>query len=595
MHESESERGATPSHWWRGSLTRRVLGWMLVVSLLPLFIMAYQGYHCAGQALVEQTQTHLDAVVASRSHLIGQWLHARKADVELLADVFGAGVTKPERYLGQFRDHAPGMAWVAVYDDAGRVVASSAETNSVITELADATRAATGAGIASWSWTEPNGRRYLGYAGRVAYSSDGGQATEGSHGSYVAAALDLSRSLDQLLADQNGLGLEGRLYAVDSDLTILSDPMRDGGTAQGAKADPAIPHQAMGHVHTEHAMFHILPFRPELLRSVARVPGYDWFVVAEADPQEALAWIDTLRTRATVTGLVTLAVLLVVTVGIARSLGRPLRELGRVAQRVRSGRTEERLGPMKGTEAEEVRQAFNQMLDELREKQRELVRAATLASVGELSSSIVHEMRNPLSSIKMNLQALRLQVASDPGYRELAEIASEQVHRVESMLDDLLKYGRPVELHRQPTTFRELADAALAVVGDAARTRGIDIRVEDALNGQSVHVDREQMCRALTNLLLNAVQALPEHGRVVFSGRCDEASERVVIDVCDNGAGFSQETEERLFKPFFTTKPNGTGLGLANVRKIVELHDGAVSASNHPGGGACFTVTLPVL
>lgn len=591
MYESES--GTTTSHWWRGSLTRRVLGWMLVVSLLPLFIMAYQGYHCAGQALVEQTQTHLDAVVASRSHLIGQWLEASKGDARLLADTFGAGVEDATRYLDRFRAYAPGMAWVALYDEAGRVLASSAETGSEVVELTATTRVACGSDLASWSWTDARGRRYLGYAAAVAPRPRGDDATGCIPAAYVATALDLAHSLDALLADQIGLGLEGRLYAVDGDLTILSDPLRDGGAARGTKADPSIPHQAMGHLHAEHALFHILPFRPELLRSVVRVPGHDWYVVAEADPQEALAWIDTLRTRATVTGLVTLAMLLLVTVGIARSLGRPLRELGRVAQRVRGGRTEERLGPMKGTEAEEVRQAFNQMLDELREKQRELVRAATLASVGELSSSIVHEMRNPLSSIKMNLQALRLQVASDPGYRELADIASEQVRRVESMLDDLLKYGRPVELHRQPTTFRELADAALAVVGDSARARGIEVCVEDALNGQCVHVDREQMCRALTNLLLNAVQALPDQGRVVFSGRVDAASERVVIDVCDNGAGFTQEVEERLFKPFFTTKPNGTGLGLANVRKIVELHDGTVSALATPGGGACFTVTLP--
>ncbi len=344
----------------------------------------------------------------------------------------------------------------------------------------------------------------------------------------------------------------------------------------------------------DHGFFHLLPVSPRILRSAAAVPGTGWLLGAEADPDEALAWLGTLRRRAIATGTITLVLLVGVAYGIARALGRPLRELARVASHVRGGRTEERLGPMRGAEAEAVRRAFNRMLDDLREKQRELVRSATLASVGELSSSIVHEMRNPLSSIKMNLQALRPLAESDPGYRELADIAWDQLGRVECMLDDLLKYGRPVELHDEPITFRELADSALPVVADAARVKGVRIDVDDGLDGHRFEVDREQMTRALTNLLLNAVQAAPPGGEVRFSAHPHAEDGRVVIEVADSGPGLAREAADRLFRPFFTTKPDGTGLGLANVKKIVELHDGTVSAGNRPGGGAVFAVTLPV-
>jgi signal transduction histidine kinase len=336
----------------------------------------------------------------------------------------------------------------------------------------------------------------------------------------------------------------------------------------------------------------LLPYRPAILRSAAPIPGTGWLLVAEADPGEALAWLNTLRVRATVTGLVTLVVLVFVTFWIASMLGQPLRELGRVAQRIRGGRSEERLGPLHGREAEEVRQAFNQMLDELREKQRELVRSATLASVGELSSSIVHEMRNPLSSIKMNLQALRRRADADAAYSELGAIASEQVARLEGMLDELLKYGRPVELHLEPTTFKTLAEAALPLIRDGARDKTIVVDLDDRLDGHRMQVDREQMTRALTNLLSNAIQASPEGSRIRFAARAE--ADRVVIEVEDAGPGLPAEAEERLFRPFFTTKPNGTGLGLANVKKIVELHDGTVAAQNHKPTGATFTLTLPL-
>ncbi|MDX9975832.1 MAG: sensor histidine kinase [FCB group bacterium] len=552
------------SHWLTGSLTRRVLAWMLVVSALPLFIMAYQGYHCAGQALVEQTQQHLDSVLSARSRLIEEWLIARSREVRLL------GASANSALLDTVRMGDPGYEWVAAYDAAGNPTTFSGDAPPLPAAIRE--QAARTGEVAVVR--EPGGRRLL----LVRALEDGA--------GYVAARLDAARSFDALLRDQSGLGKAGRIYVATEDLIIVSDPF---GGAEGRKADPAVKHASMGHITHAHSFFHILPYNPEILRSAAPVPGTGWLLVAEADPREALVWLNTLRVRATVTGLITLVVLIFVTFWIARMLGQPLRELGRVAQRIRGGRSEERLGPLRGAEAEEVRQAFNQMLDELREKQRELVRSATLASVGELSSSIVHEMRNPLSSIKMNLQALRRRGDADPAYRELGDIAGEQAQRLEGMLDELLKYGRPVELHLEETTFNALAGTSLALVGDTARAKNIEIDLHDTLNGHRLRVDREQMTRALTNLLSNAIQAAPEGSRIRFAAHPD--ADRIVIEVEDAGPGLPAEAQDRLFKPFFTTKPNGTGLGLANVKKIVELHNGSVTAKTTTG--ALFTVTLP--
>lgn len=572
---AEESAGA---HWLTGSLTRRVLGWMLAVALLPLLVMAYQGYHCAGQALVEQTQNHLASVLSARTRLIEEWIIARSRELRLIGSGLAAGTAPAEAaaMVEAIRQGDPGYDWVAAFDANGRVTAVSAEAG-VQPALTDEARAAAGGGGEVAVVREPDGR----HVGLVRALAGGG---------WVAARIDAAESFDALLRDQSGLGESGRIYVASSDLTILSDPF---GGGEGRKADPDILHAAMGHTPAEHGFFHLLPYAPEILRSAAAVPGTDWTLVAEADPKEALAWLGTLRMRATATGLATLVVLVLVTFWVARALGRPLRELARVAQRVRSGRTEERLGPMRGTEAEAVRQAFNRMLDELREKQRELVRSATLASVGELSSSIVHEMRNPLSSIKMNLQALRRTVESDPAYSELGAIAAEQVARLEGMLDELLKYGRPVELHLQATEFPELAEAVLTVMGDAARAKNIAVDVENGLNGHRMEVDREQMTRALTNLLSNAIQASPQGSRIRFAAHEADGAEGVVLEVEDSGPGLSKEAQERLFKPFFTTKAEGTGLGLANVRKIVELHDGTVTAHNRAEGGAAFRITLP--
>jgi signal transduction histidine kinase len=266
-----------------------------------------------------------------------------------------------------------------------------------------------------------------------------------------------------------------------------------------------------------------------------------------------------------------------------------------VSRRIAEGHHEERLGALPGAEAQDVGTAFNKMLDELAASYRRLSHAASLASVGELSSSVVHEMRNPLSSIKMNLRALREKVQGDAAYRELADIASNQVERLEHMLSDLLGYGKPLHLELTGVRFGDVARDVVDVMRPEAEKRAVSIRVQDHLEDTELKTDREQMRRALTNLVANAVQAAKLNGTVLVTGRIDaQAPERVAISVSDDGPGLSEAQMDKLFQPFFTTRDGGIGLGLANVKKIVDYHGGTVSAENRPEGGAVFTIYLPL-
>ena len=333
----------------------------------------------------------------------------------------------------------------------------------------------------------------------------------------------------------------------------------------------------------------------EVWARTAPVAPFDMMLVVEQDIDEALSWLRILIWRVGATATITSILLTLVAAWISRRLGEPLRVLAHVAQRVRAGSVEERVGPLHGSEAEEVRMAFNEMLDDLAAKQRELLRTATLASIGELSSSIVHEMRNPLSSIKMNLQSLKREVENDPSNRELAGIADAQVRRLERMLDDLLQYGRPIDVVPAPVSFGDLMSSVTAVVAEQARAKQVTIKQHDELLKAKLNVDPEQLCRALTNLVVNAIQAAPAGGIVTVRARKDALwGHSASIDVSDSGSGLSDEAKERVFSPFFTTKQSGTGLGLANVKKIVELHGGTVTAANANGGGAVFSIKLPL-
>ena len=172
---------------------------------------------------------------------------------------------------------------------------------------------------------------------------------------------------------------------------------------------------------------------------------------------------------------------------------------------------------MRDYEARQVGIAFNRMLDELQAGQRKLANAASLAAVGELSSSVVHEMRNPLSSVKINLQALGRRVKDDPAYSELAGIALEQAVRLERLLTELLRFGKPLELHPENIDLQTLAAEVVAVLEPQIREKNISLKGLEDLREVRVQADPEHLKRVLTNLVENAVEVSPAGGRVELS------------------------------------------------------------------------------
>jgi two-component system sensor histidine kinase AtoS len=397
-------------------------------------------------------------------------------------------------------------------------------------------------------------------------------------------------ALEAVFRDRTGLRAHGHIYLIKPDGTYLHPPF-DAPQLAGRKAE------APGAIRRGSAPKTLLysDYRGRrVLGASTVVPSLKATLVAESNEAEAFEWLARLRIRATVTGFITLAAVLLIATVRSRSLSLPLRQLAAVARRIAAGDHDQRLAALEGTEAREVAQAFNKMMDELEASHRRLVRSASLASVGELSSRIVHEMRNPLSSVKINVQALRRKVAGDPAYSELADIAHGQVERLERMLSDLLNYGRPVELTLAPVRFADLTRDVLVLVAKQAEQKRVVVDVNDRLGESAFSADAEQVKRALTNLLTNAIEAVPEGGRVWISAEpTDGEGGRVRIQVADNGPGVPESHREKLFRPFFTTRGTGTGLGLANVKKIADLHGGSVTVGSRLEGGAVFVLELP--
>jgi signal transduction histidine kinase len=231
-----------------------------------------------------------------------------------------------------------------------------------------------------------------------------------------------------------------------------------------------------------------------------------------------------------------------------------------------------------------------EVCQKLQEQERDLLRAEQLAAVGHLAAGVAHEIRNPLTGIKFLVEAALRPANPSPLAPEDLRLIRQEVVRIERTVQGLLDFARMPPPDRRPHDFRELVGEAAAVARGRAETKPVTLRVDSPAEPVTATVDRDQMLSLLTNLLFNAIEAAPVGGEVGVALRA--AGGGLTVEVTDTGPGIDPVMSGRLFTPFATTKPTGTGLGLTLARRIAAEHGGTLTGTNRPGGGAEFTLTL---
>jgi signal transduction histidine kinase len=230
---------------------------------------------------------------------------------------------------------------------------------------------------------------------------------------------------------------------------------------------------------------------------------------------------------------------------------------------------------------------------------RALSEAAHALSRGDFDAAgVAHEIRTPLTSLKLYLQSVQDEAAPTREQAEDLDVAMRQVRRIETTINHFLDFARPREPSMSQLDFAGLVDDALVVVEPRARQQEVEVERSIAARLPSVEGDARQLGEALVNLLVNALEAMPEGGRLAIAvardaeepGAADRPWTR--IDVTDTGPGIRTADLDRLFEPFFTTKASGSGLGLAIVQGVVERHGGRVKVHTTPGAGTTFSIYL---
>jgi signal transduction histidine kinase len=315
---------------------------------------------------------------------------------------------------------------------------------------------------------------------------------------------------------------------------------------------------------------------------------------------------DILRFQASRSLLYTLGLLLataLLTSILVWRFTRPIKSLSVAARKVAGGDFTARVPADRLDEIGSLAAAFNEMAAKLgraRELETQLHQAEKGAVVGRLAAAIAHEIRNPLNYINLTLDHLRSSfVPGDAPKRDMFDRLTDQlkaeVGRINRLISDFLKYSRPSTLELQSVDLRAAAEDALKIIAVQAADTGIRTKVETEGEIPNVIADRESLRSILTNLLINAVQAIDgDGGDITVRLSADTKLQQARIEVVDTGRGIPPDDLEKVFEPYYSTKDTGTGLGLAIVKKALEDHGGTISVRSGDGAGTTFTITLPL-
>ncbi|MFQ5799207.1 MAG: ATP-binding protein [Bacteroidota bacterium] len=296
-------------------------------------------------------------------------------------------------------------------------------------------------------------------------------------------------------------------------------------------------------------------------------------------------------------------------------ISKPLKELRKQSDAIAHGNFEAVSGIRSADEFGELSFAFDQMAQSLRDvhrslyakieeletaykeldlTQKKVIESEKLAALGQMAAGVAHEIKTPLTSIKMNTELLNRTLVLSGDEQDSFGIIQKELNRLEALVKDVLSFARPTELDRSSVDLVMLVKEVVDQYAPEYSSRGIRVRTGVGLSNRTVLCDRAKIKQVLLNVIGNAADAIKTQGTITVRTSVDEQRGCAVVEVDDTGEGVPVDQLGKVFEPFFTTKPSGTGLGLSISRRIVEQHGGKIEVASQVNKGSTFRIELPL-
>lgn len=334
---------------------------------------------------------------------------------------------------------------------------------------------------------------------------------------------------------------------------------------------------------------------------VATADGPTGYIHLTLDAEDFSGFIRLSLVRRISSALVILTIGTIMALALAGHYTRPLEQVVKAAGKVAAGELDhgERLPVGRRDEIGILARSFNDMVERLRENRtlgERLRQAEHLAGIGQVARSVAHEIKNPLNFISLSIDHIADSYPpQDPERAEkfasLVKNIKGEILRISSFAESFLEYGRPIELHRTLTDLPAMLDSILEIIQTRAEQDQI-ILIREYASIPPLNVDPELLRTCFYNLFINAFDAMPTGGELRINSERDGGTIRITVS--DTGIGIDAESRDRIFEPYFTTKPKGVGLGLALTRKIVEEHGGRMTYEPRAEVGSRFILQFPL-
>lgn len=600
------------------NLQIKVMLLFVAIALVPLGVMGAFAIKTAEELILNMVKNQIEHVAVDKAVLLERWISERKADIEVVA---GSSILRSldreqiASYLELVRDRYKVYSELIVVSRDGSIVYDSSNKKSHPLMNKWFQESLAGKSYMSDIDFDPEQKESFFRISTPVLDASG--AVKGA----VCAKVGTNVILSMVLSVS--LGETGECYLVNREGTFLAhkEPQR-------ILTENIAQSESFKNIFNagEHRITYIDYRGIEVMGASARVSGTGWALVVEQDRDEAFRGTDRLKQYLYLVAALSACGALFLAWLLSHYVVNPIRRLSLAANFLARGEFDR--ANIKINRADEIGvlyNAFGDMARQLQDRQQKLeqrmvlkeseleetgvklketqqaaARSQQLASLGRLASGVAHEIRTPLTSLKLFLESVESEIAISPDYEEDFQVAMNQIKRMEATINRFLDFARPQNPIFSLIGVRELIEESLLVIGPKARKQETIIQKSIYSVLPKIKGDRKQLGETLLNLMVNALEAVANRGKLIIAAdltelqTADGLRRGIRIDVGDTGPGIMAENVTRLFDPFFTTKATGAGLGLSIVYSTIQRHGGEVMVRSIVGEGTTFSLLIPI-